>query len=156
MRLERRYCDANIFIYILQKHPQFGPACRAVVEAAEQTRYKLITSTLTLVEVIKDKSGKQIIPESVQETITDFFEQDYILLTQPTRAIMQDARKMCWKYGHLNLGGNDAVHLVSALNAGCTTLYTYDNALLQTTEPGIVVERPNVQAQTSLPLSSGP
>jgi len=149
MPLERRYFDSCIFI---NGDPRYEPQCSAAIHAAEQGQYKVVTSTLTLIEVIKDKSGPHIPSRAVQQKITDFFENDYILLTQPTRAIMLEARKMCWKYGALNLKGNDAVHLVSAISAGCTMLYTYDGALLKTAEPGIRVEHPNIQVQKPLPL----
>ncbi len=106
---------------------------------------------LTMIEVIKDKAGAYTPTPAVQKRIADFFEHDYILMVQATRSIMLRARGLCWKYGSINLKGNDAVHLASALHAGCTTLYTYDAKLLQTSEPGIRVEPPNIQVQTPLP-----
>jgi len=151
MALERRYFDSMIFIYIITGNPDFEPDCSAAVHAAEQGQFKLVTSTLTMIEVIKEKRGPHEPSFATQQKIADFFEQDYMLLVQPTRLIMTRARELCWKYGNISLEGNDAVHLVSALDAGCTTLYTYDKKLLQTAEPKIRVEKPNIQVQTPLP-----
>lgn len=151
MPLERRYFDSCIFIYVVTGDKRFEPACSAAIQAAEQGHFKLVTSMLTMIEVIKDKTGAYVPSKKIQDKITDFFEHDYILMVQSTRAIMVRARELCWKYGSVNLKGVDAVHLASALHAGCTTLYTYDDRLLKTKEPGIVIEHPNVQVQTQLP-----
>jgi len=151
MPLERRYFDSCIFIYIITNNPQFEPMCSAAVNAAEQGQFKLATSVLTMIEVIKDGSGPRTPSPDVQKRIADFFEHDYVLMVQATRSIMTQARELCWKYGSINLKGNDAVHLASAIYAGCTKLYTYDTTLLRTSESGIQVEPPNVQIQTPLP-----
>jgi len=151
MPLERRYFDSCIFVYIITGNPHFEPQCSAAVYAAEQGQFTLATSMLTLIEVIKDQSGPHTPSPEIQQKIADFFEHDYVLMVQATRSIMVRARELCWKYGSINLRGNDAVHLASAIYTGCTTLYTFDGTLLKTSEPGILVEKPNVQAQTPLP-----
>ncbi|MGI8858343.1 MAG: type II toxin-antitoxin system VapC family toxin [Thermomicrobiales bacterium] len=149
--LERRYFDSCIFIYVITNHPQHGSMCTEAIRAAEQGQFKLVTSMLTMIEVIKERSGPHTPSEATQKKIADFFEHDYVLMVQASRQIMLDARQLCWKYGGINLKGNDAVHLATALYAKCSVLYTYDDTLLKTKEPGLSVERPQIQVQAHIP-----
>jgi uncharacterized protein len=153
MPLERRYFGSCIFIYIITNNPNFEPMCTAAVSAAEQGQFTLVTSLLTLVEVIKDRSGASIPPPRAQQLIAAYFEREHILMAQATREVMKRARDLRWKHGTGKLKTLDAVHLASALDTGCTTLYTYDGDMLSISEPGIRIEKPNIQAQTAFPLA---
>ena len=91
MPLERRYFSC-IFVYIISGNPQFEPACSAAMYAAEQGQFTLVTSMLTMIEVIKDRSGPHSLHQEIHQKIADFFEHDYALMVQSTRAIMVRAR----------------------------------------------------------------
>lgn len=122
MPLERRYFDSCIFIYIISNNPAFEPMCSAAVSAAEQGQFTLVTSLLTLVEVVKGGSGTSTPTPEVQQKITAYFERDHILMAQATRDVMRRARDLIWKHGTGKLKAIDAVHLASALDKPCWAL----------------------------------
>lgn len=150
--MERRYFDSCIFLHVITNtHPDRAAMSKAAIQAAEQGQFRLVTSMLTMIEVIKDKTGPHTPSPEVQKKIADYFEHQYVLMAQASRDIMVRARELCWKYGDINLKGVDAVHLATAIRHQCTTLYTYDPKLLKTNEPGIRVEPPQIYVQSQIP-----
>ena len=67
------YCDANIFIGWFNNEEDKVEACCGLVDVSERGEVRIITSALTLTEVIKIK-GQQPLPQSKEETIKGFSE----------------------------------------------------------------------------------
>ena len=84
--------------------------CRSVMYAAERGELRIITSALTLTEVIKIK-GKQPLSASAEDTIKAFFEHDWIIVRDVDRFVAEQARNFIWTH---NLKPCDAIHLATA------------------------------------------
>ena len=70
------YCDANIFIGWFNNEEDKVEACRGLVDVSEKGEVRIITSALTLTEVIKIK-GQQPLPQSVERPIGRVSSADF-------------------------------------------------------------------------------
>jgi predicted nucleic acid-binding protein len=119
--------DTAIFIYFIEEQPRFLPHIRPLFEEADTGRRELITSALTLLEVL-------VVPYRVGDIrLADRYE---ILLTKSRGIRMVDcARDQLRAAAQLRAATGiktpDALQLVSALGAGCRTFVTNDRRLPQ-------------------------
>lgn len=95
------YCDADVFLGWFNREQDKVEACRGLVDASEQGKVRIITSALTLTEVIKIK-GQQPLPQSKEETIKGFFEQEFVSIVNLDRRTAEFARDLIWDYPRLN------------------------------------------------------
>ncbi len=139
-----RYVDSDVFLGWLKKEPDKFEECRTVIKGAEGGRVKLVTSSITLVEVIKLGPGREI-PESSQQMVVDFFKHEWIVVRQLDRRIAEQARLLIWKYG---FAPKDSVHVATALIEGIDRMDTFDKELIKRSgemgNPPLAIGRPNL------------
>lgn len=100
--------------------------CRMVIEAAKKGSLEILTSYFCLVEVCKVPADKK----GIADKLTDFFENDYILLTNVDRMVAERARDLM-AVGHSKLKPPDAVHIATALvSPGVEEMHTFDDRIL--------------------------
>lgn len=126
MAADRRYWDSNAFLGWLNDEKDKASECEGVLDAAEEGRIEIVTSALTLTEVIR-KKGEKPIPKESEQMIRDFFEQPWIIVRDVDRFVAERARDLIWAHG---LKGPDAIHLATALRLGLTVMDTYDDKLV--------------------------
>jgi len=102
----------------------------ALFEGAEQGRYKIITSTLTIAEVRRlRESGKELSPDelpAINALFKRFMEHEWIILVEVSRAVAEKAQELGAVYG---MNPPDAIHLASAiLTPGCSVLMVWDKS----------------------------
>ncbi len=118
--------DSNVFIYAIEKQPEFGPAAHRVLDALRQRPSKATTSELTLAEVlvVPMRIGN---PKFIQHFL-DFFTLSGLvhLLPLSTDILVEMARLRA--FNALKLP--DAVHIASAHAAGCTIIVSQDRRLI--------------------------
>ena len=59
----RVFIDSNIFIYAAQSHPQFGKACKNIIEDIESRKIEATTSVINIIEsaeVIDRNSNRKV------------------------------------------------------------------------------------------------
>lgn len=122
-----RYWDSCCFIGWLAEEENKVAACKEVLDIAEAGRLTIVTSTLTLAEVIKLKGHHALPPES-EERIDQFFKREFIVLRQVDRKVGELARRLCWQSG---IDPKDAVHVATALIHGISALDTTDGPLIR-------------------------
>ena len=124
--------------------------CRGVIQGCESGQLKLVTSTLTLAEVLYLKN-KQKIPKQESQLIRDFFEHRYIILIALDRRIAEKAQEIFWDY---DIKPKDAIHVASALFAGIKILETFDPEFLvldgKIGTPPIQIKRPSFPYQLEI------
>jgi predicted nucleic acid-binding protein len=126
-------------------------ACRGVLEAAEDGKIFIVTSALTIAEVLALK-GKPSISSAKRQTVVAFFKQEYIIVRNITRRIAESARDYVWDF---NVKPKDALHVATAVDAGLTLLNTFDASLQkksgQIANPPLTIAPPSWR-EPKLPL----
>ena len=82
--------------------------CRSVIQAAKKGTLEILTSTFCLAEVCKVPADKK----GTSDKLADYFENDYILLTNVDRVVAERARDLM--VSHTGLKPPDAIHLATA------------------------------------------
>ena len=151
MKDQRRYWDTSCFLAWLKNEQDKVGNCTGIIQACEDGQLKLMTSTLTLVEVLylnfKDK-----IPKTESDKIRAFFENDYIVTIPLDRMIAEKAQDLVWDFG---VKPKDAVHVASALFAGTRIFDTFDDELSKSFnqkigEPTIYMGKPSHSYQLKI------
>ena len=146
---ERRYWDSDCFLNFLEKAEGNYEMCQAIIDLAEKGEVEIVTSALTLAEVLYLKPHKKVPPADAKK-ISEFFKQDYILIVELDRVIAEDAQKLFWN--HSTLDPKDAVHVATAIKVHADTLDTFDGNLRKLTgqmgSPPLSIGKPDKPQQS--------
>jgi len=135
------YWDANAFLTLLKKEAGYID-CEQVVEAAERGEIKIVTSAISLIEVIKLKSRTPM-TEADEELIRAYFESSYITVHSVDRSMAESARNLIWKYG---VEPKDAIHVATALTMVVDEMHTADKKLLGLNgQDGLLIVKPGLR-----------
>jgi len=130
------YWDANAFLALINadKSPEEMLGVNGVWTAAEKGQTKIVTSTLTIAEVIHKKGAPKLDP-SHRPQINSFFRQSFIVLRPVTRQIAEMARDIVWDTA---VKPKDAIHVATAAFDKIVWLHTFDGGMIAAT--GMVVQ----------------
>jgi len=141
---ERRYWDSDCFLGWLQAEDGKIEPCRQVLNLASKGDVEIITSALTIAEVLHLRGRLPILVEKRQQVI-EFFKRSYIIPMSITRRIAEASRDLVWDHG---IEPKDALHLATALSAKVDVFNTFDRPLigksLKIGDPKLRIEIPNV------------
>lgn len=126
MAKPRRYWDSAAFLAWLKPEPGRVDKCRTVIDAAAEGEVEILTSALTLAEVLWPRGGDRI-PEENRKVVREFFKHEYIVVVQVDRRVAEQAQELVWSHG---VRPKDAIHLASALIAKVPFFDTFDDDLL--------------------------
>lgn len=104
-----------------------------VLSAGQRGIYRLTMSPLVIAEVLGSGNirGSQVLPDDRARRVAnvyEYFRNNELLYVELDQFLALEAANLAVAH---QLKGPDAVHLASALRAGCTILYTWDNDLLK-------------------------
>ena len=117
--------DTAIFIYFIEEEPRFLPHILPLFAEADEGKRELVTSALTLLEVlvVPYRMGNYQLAQRYELLLT---RSRGIRIVELTRDQLRDAANLRATTG---VKTPDALHLVSALGAGCSTFLTNDRRL---------------------------
>ena len=145
-----RYWDSSAFLAWMNKEDDHT-SCEAVLKAAEEGQLKIITSAVTLTEVIKYRGAPRI-DKQKQAAIQSFFGQPYIEVRDADRYIAERARDLMWDHEHLDT--MDAIHLATALLMSVRIVESVDKDFLRLDkmigQPPMEILRPGRKMQVPL------
>lgn len=152
----RVYWDSDCFLGWLQSEADKQAACGQVIAECEVGNIKIMTSALTIAEVLMLR-GHDKIRSDRATLVKDFFRQPYISVRGLTRIVAEQAREIVWAYG---IAPKDAIHVASAIAAEVTTLHTFDANLIKKSGriglATLTIENPSVPApRLDLPGGGG-
>lgn len=143
MILDQRYWDSDCFLGWLAEEPDKVEHCRRVLSAADDGKVLIVTSALTIAEVLALR-GRVKIPSKDREKVENFFRQDYIVVRNITRRISEAARALVWDFG---VAPKDALHVATAVDAKLELMNTFDKGLLKKSgkigAPPLTIEVPS-------------
>lgn len=150
----KHYWDSVAFLAWLQNEAGRVDGCRDTLERARAGEIVIVTSALTLTEVLWTKEGPRL-TEDKAEILNGFFRRSYLKVINLDRAIAQKAQKHVW---HDGIKPKDSIHLATALHMQCGVLETYDSDLLKKAGQfgGLVIQPPQCKKQGSLDLRHAP
>lgn len=125
--IARRYWDSAVFLGWFKNEPDKWSKCKGVIKKAEDGEIIMVTSALTLTEVIKLKNHAPL-PEKDETLIRRFFEQDFIAVRVVDRIIAEEARRLVWRCG---VQPKDAIHLATALKLKMNIFDSFDGELIK-------------------------
>jgi predicted nucleic acid-binding protein len=147
-----RYWDASCFIAWLNEESSRIEKCEGVIQRAKSGDLRIITSAITLTEVIKPNADI-VIPADKDGVISAFFQRSEIVVRDVDRNIAEFARSLIWTYPHLRR--NDAVHVATAaLTEEVEVLDSFDVHLTrldgQIGDPGVRIGHPDEPFQKQI------
>jgi predicted nucleic acid-binding protein len=126
--VEIRYWDSSCFIAWFMKEQGSFEKCEGVVQAAIAGDVQIVTSALTLAEVVC-APGRSPLPSGLEEQINKFFDER-VSVRNVTPFIGNHARHLLWSHQHLAY--KDAIHVATAMQIhGITCLDSFDNHMLK-------------------------
>ena len=117
--------DTAIFIYFIEEDRHFLPEIVPLFREADQGERELVTSALTLMEVlvVPYRAGNRVLAERYEALLT---RSRGIRLVDLSRDQLRAAAQLRAATGAKT---PDAFQLVAAISAGCTTFLTNDRRL---------------------------
>ena len=137
--------DTAIFIYFIEEHPRFLPLILPLFREADEGKRALTTSALTLLEVlvVPYRAGNRSLAERYDALLT---RGRGVRLVDVSHDQLRAAAQL---RAATSVKTPDALQLVAAIGAGCTTFVTNDRRLPSI--PGLrIVELSSYVASTSL------
>ena len=134
--------DSDCFLGWLQAEPDKETSCGEVLQAAEDGKALIVTSALTIAEVLALRNASPI-PATERARVEEFFRNDYIVVRNITRRVAEMARGYVWDHG---VEPKDALHVATAIDASLELLNTFERPLQKKSgllgNPRLVIEIP--------------
>jgi predicted nucleic acid-binding protein len=117
--------DTAAFIYLIEENPRFLPVILPLFRAADEGKRDLVTSALTLLEVlvVPYRAGNRLLAERYEALLT---RSRGIRVIELTRDQLRSAAQLRAVIG---VKTPDALQLIAALGCGCATFVTNDRRL---------------------------
>src|SRR5262245_30113871 len=150
MPIQLIYWDSDCFLGWFQEEPDKVELCQGTLARADAGNVLIVTSTLTIAEVLWMKHAPPI-PDVKANLVRGFFRRSYIRVRNVTRTIAEGAQDLVWSNG---IKPKDAIHVATALDARVTVLETFDDDLIgksgQVGNPPLIIRRPIPSEQGEL------
>lgn len=146
------YWDSVAFLGLLNGEPDKAASCEDVWKAGERGLLVIVTSTLTVAEVIYAKGVPKLDPAK-RPLVNNFFRAGHIVQKPLTRTIAELARDVVWDS---NVRPKDAVHVATSAYYKIKEFHTFDDGLLnaksiQVNGFSVAVQKPYATRQLELP-----
>jgi predicted nucleic acid-binding protein len=117
--------DTAIFIYFIEEHPRFLPLIMPLFEECDRGKRVLVTSVVTLLEVlvVPYRAGNRTLAARYEALLT---RSRGVQMVEMSRDQLRAAAQLRATTG---VKTPDALQLVAAIGAGCTTFLTNDRRL---------------------------
>jgi len=150
--VEKIYWDSDCFLGFFQAEPEKVGKCGAVIDRAELGDVLIVTSALTIAEVLWMRNAPKLRKEKA-DVLRRFFRRSIMRVHNVTRKIAEDAQDLVWDH---SIKPKDALHVATALHLRVDALETFDERLLSKSgtvgSPLLLIREPQDHAQGSMNL----
>ncbi len=126
--LTLRYWDSCAFLAYLKEEPERIIQCHAILRAAQENKTIIVTSSITLFEVLWLDEDQRY-DENSKQKIRDLFQYSFIKIADLTRSVADRARELKWEYHNIQI--KDAGHLATVIESNVSRFETYDRKLME-------------------------
>jgi predicted nucleic acid-binding protein len=153
MTVEKIYWDSACFLSHF--HAEVGQVdkCDGVLQRAERGEVIIVTSALTLAEVLWMR-GEPRLQKEKAELVRRFFRRSYIRVYNVSRKLAEAAQALVWDNG---IKPKDAIHVATAIHLNADALETFDAKLIGKSgvigDPLLLIREPQPAAQGRFPLA---
>lgn len=149
------YWDSDVFLRLINNdgsNPLLeNQGCQDVWAACEKGITHIVTSTLTITEVLYKKGTPKLDPK-FRPLLNNFFLQNFISLKPLTREIAELARDVVWDS---NIKPKDAIQVATCAYFKIREMHSFDENLvgkksIDINGFSIIISNPRGQAQTEL------
>jgi predicted nucleic acid-binding protein len=148
--VELIYWDSDAFLGWLQSEAGKAELCEGTLQRADVGEVLIVTSTLTIAEVLWMRNAPRISKDKA-EIVRRFFRRSYMRLRNVTRLVSESAQELVWDHG---VKPKDAIHVATALEAKVQALETFDDGLLKKSGiigvPPLLIRKPIAPVQKKL------
>jgi predicted nucleic acid-binding protein len=152
MTTELIYWDSCAFLGWLQEETDKVDLCRGTLERAKAGEVGIVTSALTLTEVLWTKGAPKLERDKAL-TLRRFFRHSYIRVYNVTHTVAEVAQDVVWSH---KIKPKDAIHVATAIELKVPYLETFDIGLLKKSglvgTPPLQIRHPIAPLQGSLDL----
>ncbi len=134
------YFDSCVFLSWLKDEENRANIVNELFEDALKQELKIVTSTLTIAEVLNIQGAKSPIPKEQREEVRKLFQNDWIIPKGVSRRVAEAAQEMVWKHG---IRPKDGVHVATALIWKIPIFISYDENL--TKRKGLITSIGKIQ-----------
>jgi predicted nucleic acid-binding protein len=150
-KIDRVYWDSDCFLgYLKGERDKIG-ICRGTADKAQEGDLVIITSAITLIEVVRLQKQPVQLSAKDAKKIAQFFQNPYIYIHTVDSAVATIARQLIWDH---NLQQRDSIHVATALLRTIPKLHTFDERLLKLDgklgNPKLRICKPDIQGQMDL------
>jgi predicted nucleic acid-binding protein len=150
------YLDANVYIAVIKgptrEDPEKVRTAAAILQLAEEGHFQVYGSTFVAAEVIKVPGDPAPLSAEQERVIVGYFQRDFMVLLELDLLTAEKARELARDHG---LKPPDAVHVATAIRAGCDQFLTWDEKVHKggRTIEGVYICEPHVTGRP-MPLFS--
>lgn len=148
--MEKIYWDSDTFLGHLQNEPGKVELCAATLERARKGEVLIVTSTLTIAEVLWMRNAPKISKKKAV-IVQSFFRKSFFRVVNVTRKIAERAQELVWDH---SIKPKDAIHVATAEFYSVPVLETFDADLIAKSGrvgvPPIEIRKPLLPKQGSL------
>jgi predicted nucleic acid-binding protein len=146
---KRRYWDSNVFLAWIKGESGRVEICEAIVRLARNDECVIVTSAITLAEVVRPRQKGTIeMTEDEDKKIVAFFSNPFLRFVDLSPSLAARSRVLQWKF---NLGVRDAIHVVSAIAGRADVIETYDPDFTKV-DVSLVADCPPIRQPLTKPL----
>jgi predicted nucleic acid-binding protein len=150
MTIEKVYWDSDCFLAHLKAENGKVDQCDGVILRAERGDVLIVTSALTIAEVLWMRDGPRLTKDKAA-IVQKFFRRSYIRVVNVNRKISEAAQFHVWDS---DIRPKDAIHVATAISFGCDALETFDKALIAKSgkvgAPLLLIREPEAAAQSRM------